>query len=187
MRRGRWRDTGCGHGEGQQNAGTEPCSCRCHYGAPAEAELGILIPSMERRWSRSISGGSSELCWEPTPTKLLLRPPLLLGRAETGRQRVPEAKSEAQLCLWAGEARTEPAKGSHRVPALQTHFEGYFFLCLDQRPGQPLKTAPSHADPRPAVSCNQIRTGKSPSKLRCMGFWRSHVRAGPCLQELTTG
>lgn len=177
---------GCGRGKGQKNAGTEPCSCRCHCEAPAEAELGTPIPSTERRWSWSISGGSSKLCWEPTTMKLLLRPPLLLGRAETGRQNVPEAKSEAQLCVWMGDACAEPAEGSHRVSALQTHFEGYFFLCLDQRPGQPLKTAPSQAAPQLAVSCNQIRAGKSPSKPWCVGFWRSHVRASPCLWEPIT-
>lgn len=49
--------------------------------------------------------------------KLLLRSPLLLGRAEAGRQRVPGAKCEAQLCVWMGEAGAEPAEGSHRVPS----------------------------------------------------------------------
>lgn len=63
------------------------------------------------------------------------------------------------MCM--GEACTESAKGSHWVLSLQTHFEGCFFLCLDQRPGQPLKTTLSHAAPQTAVSCNQIRTGKS--------------------------
>lgn len=187
LRRGRWRDLGCGHGKGQKNAGTEPCSYRCHCEVPAEAELGISIPFVERRWSRSITGGPSKLCWEPTTMKLLLRPPLLLGRAETGRQKVPEAKSEAQLCLWRGDACAEPAEGSHWVLAFETHFEGYFFLCLDQRPGQPLKTAPSQADPQAAVSCNQIRASRSPSKAQCVGFWMSHVRASPCLWEPITG
>lgn len=81
--------------------------------------------------------------------------------AVTGSQRVPEAKTEARLCMCMGEACTESAKGSHWVLSLQTHFEGCFFLCLDQRPGQPLKTTLSHAAPQTAVSCNQIRTGKS--------------------------
>lgn len=175
LRRGTWRDMGCGHGKGQKNSGTEPW---CHNEPPAEADLGTPIPSMVRRWSRSVSDGSSKLCWDPTTMKPLLRPPLLLGRAETGRQRVPGAKSEAQLCLWMGEACAEPAEGSHPVTALQTHFEGYFFLCLDQRPGQPLKTAPSQADPQPAVSCNQIRAGKSPSKLQYMGFWSQPLPLG---------
>lgn len=117
---------------------------------------------------RSISGGSSTLCWEPTTMKLLLSSPLLLGRAETGTHRVPGAQSEAQLCVWMGEAGAEPAEGSHGVPALQTHFEGDFFLCLSQSPGQPLKTAPSqqmHSQLSPA-----IRSGQAKAHPKC-GAW----------------
>lgn len=153
------------HGKGQRKARAEPYSCRCHCAAPAEAELGTPIPSTERR---SISGGSSTSCWEPTTIKLLLRPPLLLGRAETGTHRVPGAQPEAQLCVWMGEAGTKPAQGSQRVPALQTHFEGDFFLCLGQSPGQPLQTAPSqqmHRQLSPA-----IRSGQAKAHPKC-GAW----------------
>lgn len=75
LRRDRWRETGCGHKNGEKGAPQWPMAADACCEAPGEAELEISLPSMEIRWSRSNSGRSFRWPWEHNVMKLWFRSP----------------------------------------------------------------------------------------------------------------